>query len=105
QTQVGQPLVQVVAGGDCSSRTVDANYHRFNAIVLGGFLDLLLGIARQTFKQNTVDADDSDPIMSELLARVMTMMKRSLCVRKSEGQDDDQNIKRDGNPEGEIEGP
>ena len=84
--------MQVVAGGDCSSRTINADHYRLHPVVMGGFLNLLLRIARQAFKQNTIDANECNPVMSQLLTRVMAVAKRSLVVRQRECQNQDERI-------------
>src|SRR5882672_5239594 len=97
--------MQIVAGGDRPTRTIDADHDRLHLVVMGGFLDLLLSVARQAFEQNTIDANECNPVMSELLTRVMAVAKRSLVVRQRECQNQDERIKRNRSPKRQVESP
>src|SRR5262249_12724842 len=58
--QVGQPLVQLVTGGDAAAGAVDAEHHGLDLRVLRGPVDLPLVVADQPLHDQAVHADNGD---------------------------------------------
>src|SRR5262249_5515414 len=55
-----EPLVQIVAGCNGSTRAVDLQNNRLDGTVLGGPVDLPVRIAHQFIHENPIHANDRD---------------------------------------------